>query len=384
MNVVLVSDNLQVGGAHVYAVQLANSLAERGIEVTLAYGRYAENPLEARLAEGVRRLPLGLRPTLSAVEKANHVANTLRAIRTLKGELRIRTRAVVHTFFAASGLPAWIAATHAGVPVVNTPMATSVATNLLTKKLYKTNYIKKAVSINIALSDYIKNDIIKEFSIDKRKIVTVRLGVDVRRHHPAHLSLAERTAQLAGFFIPEVKLWAGLVARLDPAKCVDLAVRAVAAADEGVHLAIVGDGPELEPLRRLAARLGAENRIHFVGRQLDVRPFMRAFDVYLQTTRGPNLGLSALEALASGVPLLIAARDADEREMAADTVLGRGGQIADATSQALAGSLDTLMREPDNVRQSARDEARQLAVERYDWEGHVDGVVQVYVGLAQS
>ena len=59
-------------------------------------------------------------------------------------------------------------------------------------------------------------------------------------------------------------------AYLIKAKGVDVAVRALAALPDAVTLWVVGDGPESAALRALAAELGLQDRIYFLGLQSQV------------------------------------------------------------------------------------------------------------------
>lgn len=74
-----------------------------------------------------------------------------------------------------------------------------------------------------------------------------------------------------------------------------------------VHPAILvlcGDGPDAgSTLAYLEAR-GLADRVRFLGMQADPFPVMAAADVFLLPTSGEGFGLSALEAMAAGVPVV--------------------------------------------------------------------------------
>jgi len=92
----------------------------------------------------------------------------------------------------------------------------------------------------------------------------------------------------------------GVVGRLTGWKRVGLAIEAAARA--GVELVVVGEGEERSALERLARSLGA--RVEFTGYQPDPRPWIARCDAILSTARDEPLGLSVLEALAMGRPVL--------------------------------------------------------------------------------
>jgi glycosyltransferase involved in cell wall biosynthesis len=73
-----------------------------------------------------------------------------------------------------------------------------------------------------------------------------------------------------------------------------------------VRLIIVGDGPQREELARLAA---ADDRIMLLGAISEIAPCYRAFDVFVSAARHEPFGLSILEAMAAGCPLVITRTD---------------------------------------------------------------------------
>jgi glycosyltransferase involved in cell wall biosynthesis len=111
---------------------------------------------------------------------------------------------------------------------------------------------------------------------------------------------------------PRGPITLGCAARLYPVKGVALAVRAVAelrAAGADVKLQVAGEGPELEPLRALAATLGLAEHVTFLGALADMAAFYRRIDCLLHTPLTEAFGLVALEAAAHGCPVIAAAVD---------------------------------------------------------------------------
>lgn len=97
------------------------------------------------------------------------------------------------------------------------------------------------------------------------------------------------------------------VGRLVRRKAVDVLLRALTLPGaEGVHLAVIGAGPELESLQRLAHALGLGGRVRFLGRVDETRKWqvLGAGDVYLSSTMHEGFGLVYLEAMAAGLPVI--------------------------------------------------------------------------------
>lgn len=99
------------------------------------------------------------------------------------------------------------------------------------------------------------------------------------------------------------------VARLCKWKNIDLLIKLVPDLPLGSKLVIVGDGPEEEALKALAAELGVAERVVFAGRipQQRVALYMRSADVFVLNTRYEGLSHTILEAMDVGLPIVATA-----------------------------------------------------------------------------
>jgi N-acetyl-alpha-D-glucosaminyl L-malate synthase BshA len=69
-------------------------------------------------------------------------------------------------------------------------------------------------------------------------------------------------------------------------------------------LVMVGDGPDRHDAEQQARELGVEKDVQFLGKIDNVAPLLAAADLFLLPTNSESFGLSALEALASGTPVI--------------------------------------------------------------------------------
>jgi N-acetyl-alpha-D-glucosaminyl L-malate synthase BshA len=69
-------------------------------------------------------------------------------------------------------------------------------------------------------------------------------------------------------------------------------------------LVMVGDGPDRPSAEEEARTLGVDRDVHFLGRIDAVAPLLASADLFLLPSDAESFGLSALEALACGVPAL--------------------------------------------------------------------------------
>jgi glycosyltransferase involved in cell wall biosynthesis len=67
---------------------------------------------------------------------------------------------------------------------------------------------------------------------------------------------------------------------------------------------MVGDGPDRVHAEAEARELGVDQRVFFLGKIEAVAPLLSAADLFLLPSQSESFGLSALEALASGVPVV--------------------------------------------------------------------------------
>ncbi|MFD3518243.1 glycosyltransferase [Streptomyces sp. NPDC058657] len=155
-----------------------------------------------------------------------------------------------------------------------------------------------------------------DWGVPAARVHVVPNGIDAAlfRH-----DRAVRSATRTALGIPEDAFVVGGVGRLVPGKHFGTLVRAVAALP-GAHLLLAGEGPEREPLRALAAQLGATDRIRLLGERdctagtaaPGIPALLGAMDTFVSTSREEAFGLAVVEALAAGLPVLYRACPAIE------------------------------------------------------------------------
>ena len=98
------------------------------------------------------------------------------------------------------------------------------------------------------------------------------------------------------------------VGRLSKEKGQDGLLRAFATVEaEPKRLLLLGDGPELEPLRALACELKIQNAVSFPGLQSNVRPYYELADVFVLSSHSEGSPNVLLEAMDAGVPVVATA-----------------------------------------------------------------------------
>jgi N-acetyl-alpha-D-glucosaminyl L-malate synthase BshA len=69
-------------------------------------------------------------------------------------------------------------------------------------------------------------------------------------------------------------------------------------------LVLVGDGPERSNCEQLARELGIFQEVKFLGKQSELVPLLSAADLFLIPSQSESFGLSALEAMSCGTPVI--------------------------------------------------------------------------------
>ncbi len=69
-------------------------------------------------------------------------------------------------------------------------------------------------------------------------------------------------------------------------------------------LLLIGDGPDRSQCELLVRELGLQDKVHFLGKQIDLVELLSASDLFLMPSQSESFGLSALEAMSCGVPVI--------------------------------------------------------------------------------
>lgn len=160
--------------------------------------------------------------------------------------------------------------------------------------------------------------------------------------------------------------------RLEAEKDTATALRAWLASGLGAagwQLAVAGDGAERQSLERLATDLP---RVRFLGHVADVPALLSHTAVLLAPARHEPLGLSVLEAMATGIPVVAAAGGGHLETLAPDWPY----LFAPGDAAAAGDALRRLSE--DDARLQASRAVRTRQADSFDVEDHVDALLHLY------
>jgi glycosyltransferase involved in cell wall biosynthesis len=194
-------------------------------------------------------------------------------------------------------------------------------------------------------------------------VTVIPNGVDVARFAPG-----DPAAARTRFGLDPVGRWLGTAGRLETVKGHDVLIAALAQlSDQGLRLAIAGDGSQRRALEALAGTLGVAGRVAFLGHCSDMAALLPAFDLFCLPSRAEGLPLSVLEAQAVGIPVVATDVGAVREALCPQT--SRLVPPGDAAALAVA-IADVLMR-------AGHDSPRPFVVANFNW----DTTVRAYRAL---
>ena len=171
------------------------------------------------------------------------------------------------------------------------------------------------------------------------------------------------------------------ISNFRPVKRIRDVVRVFArvAAEVPAVLVMVGDGPDRVDAEQEARALGVDSQVSFLGKIDAVAPLLAGADLFLLPSDRESFGLSALEALASGVPV-IGARAGGLPEVVRDGETGflcDVGDVDGMAKAAVSGALGSIAMGADEC-PGGRRRSRTLLPGRDRWS--VRSVLRVHAG----
>jgi glycosyltransferase involved in cell wall biosynthesis len=332
----------RAGGAETYTIQLIQALTARGHSVFLATDKVdqackIEPGRESKPASGITvdyELPF---QTINPLKKRN----VYRQIQRIAAERRID---IVHAQHRTAGYFAeWLWRKHR-VPYVVT----------VHDPWHRTPFKKSHGALFrhvIAVSDFLRQLLIRDFRFPPERVRTIRNGVDPTPF--ARITPADGATLRAQYGIAPGEVVLSQVGRISRAKGQRDLIEALALLprDLNYRCLIVGEGSQRRRLEQLAIRRGLEGKVLFCGFRPDIPGVFAGTDVMLLPSRGEPFGLAVVEAMLSNVAV-IAARAGGVPEIITH---GQDGLLFEAGDvPALAAQIQRLVTDAELRRRLAK------------------------------
>jgi glycogen synthase len=358
---------LVVGGLAPHVHGIATAMAAAGHDVVVLTRHHPDAPDDS-VIDGVRVLRAHVDlPWVPEEQFETQVASANHKIVQLVAHLGDWRADVVH---AHDWLVSWAADTlralH-GAPLVGTIHATERGrhhgqiTNRLSAGIDAAEWWLAYQSTRvICCSNYMVREVIDAWELPERKVAMIPNGVTAADW------------RLPATAIPPNRRGRFLVTwgRLQYEKGFHVLLAALARLDEAsgcgdVTLVIVGRGTYTADLQRVAGELGVSDRVDFAGfvSDLDLRVMLHQCSAAVIPSLYEPFGIVALEALASGAPLIATTAGGLAEVLggtgAATTVEpGDASGLADAIREVITNGVET---------QRARESGRRLVEDRSSW-----------------
>lgn len=235
-------------------------------------------------------------------------------------------------------------------------------------------FVSNYIAVSRDLADWLGHTV----AVPPRKVHQIYNGVDSERFRPR---AGARPALLPAGFAGHDAVVFGAVGRMVEVKdfpaLVEAFIEVLDARPElaaVARLVIVGEGPSRASCQ---ARLDAAGLAHLAwlpGERHDVAELMRAFDVFVLSSKNEGISNTILEAQASGLPV-VATAVGGNLELVDDGV--NGVLVAPGSPRALAQAMCAYLDAPDRIATDGRA-ARQRAEARYSLAAMAQAYAAVY------
>lgn len=212
-----------------------------------------------------------------------------------------------------SGLDALLPARLIGISTLHSEHGFDL--NDLDGKARKTRLLRRLhtpfVDRYVTVSRQLRALYIDELGLESDKVTQICNGVDTTHFVPVP---SRRDELLPPAFQGKHSFVVGTVGRIQAIKDQATLLHAMAEVVRRgsglplrLALAVVGDGPLLGELRKLAKGLGIENLVWFTGARNDVADLLQAMDLFVLPSLNEGISNTLLEAMATGLPVLATA-----------------------------------------------------------------------------
>jgi len=173
------------------------------------------------------------------------------------------------------------------------------------RKIFEDILLGRAHQI-VSVSSDVTRKLCIERHVPRRKISTIKNGIDTETFHP--IEPEEKASIRRTLGLPLDGFIFGTVGRVVPVKNYPLLVTAfsrLASTTDDTYLVIVGDGEQAEELANLVRQLKLSERVVLAGAQTNTLPWYHAFDSFVLSSMSEGTPLALLEAGACALPCVV-------------------------------------------------------------------------------
>lgn len=212
-----------------------------------------------------------------------------------------------------------------------------------------------------------------QFGFPPQRVVLFPWGVDLARFQPGRAdAFRARRGWQDAFVVLSLRTW-------EPLYGVDVVARGFARAarqNPRLRLLLLGGGSQAGLIRSIFEQEGVQEQVFFGGQVNgdDLPQYYQAADLYVSASHSDGSSVSLMEALASGLPVLVSDIPSNREWITP----GREGWLfADGDDRALSEGILRAAGQPEGLKEM-RLAARRLAEERANWQVNFQRLLDAY------
>ena len=222
------------------------------------------------------------------------------AVKLLRTFIRENNINILHTHWYKTDILGLLAVLGTGCRIVSTPHGWSKHVDF---KLWCYEMLDRGafrfMDAVVPLSEDIYQSLQKIPGL-KKKLYFIRNGVDL-----SEVEAVDTVAPKLAEWKEQGEFIIGYIGQLIPRKGLAVLLQAAAAIkNQKWKLVFIGTGEQEAELKLLAAKLGIEDRVHFLGFRTDRLSFLKGFDVFVLPSTLEGIPRCLMEAMAAGVPIV--------------------------------------------------------------------------------
>jgi UDP-glucose:(heptosyl)LPS alpha-1,3-glucosyltransferase len=242
------------------------------------------------------------------------------------------------------------------------------------------NFAQKRYRAIIAVSSGVQAELGEAYDVPGADVTVIPNGVDLLRFPPG-LRESRRLQVRTRLGLPENSLLLLFVGNEFHRKGLGEVIRALKLVSHRDAVLVVAGGDDARPYSRLAADLGIDSQVRFVGKIADMDDFYQAADIFVLPSAYEAFSVAMLEAAGAGLPLVLSRVNGAE-EFLKD---GVNGLFVERNPKTLAEAINRLLADA-NLRARLGAEAGRTASD-YTWDhiaSRVEAVYHEVLGRSQT
>jgi len=365
MKILFIINNLCIGGAEKFLLNIADSLQKRGFK-TSVFSLFENNRLKDEFEKR------GVQVRFFRMKRRRGVLGFIKLIHSIKSECPD----IVHTHLNDAHIYGCIAAKIAGIPVIISTFHSvgwwrfngGIRQRI---RRFADRFASILCDKIIAVSSHVSEDLIKYGKIRKEKMNIIRNGIILQKNIVGLPSSNKEISIIAtvGRLVKEK----GIIYFLHAAK-------EIIVCNKKVKFWIIGDGYQRNDLEKISESIGLSFYVDFLGFRDDVYELLSHIDIFVLPSVSEGLPISLLEAMSMRKPVVV-------------TRIG-------GTAEVITHNHNGVVVEPENPKQIASEclhllnfpkkakeigyHAQKTVKKKFDIEHNVDKTIALYKSVLQK